>query len=81
MVETQVSAVRHALSLVVVGLPAHRARQGALRPSPHEPNPLIALRDTSRQQYQGIEAPVDRSEDNFDPGSKYHTIASVPYIG
>ncbi|XP_052132138.1 angiotensin-converting enzyme-like isoform X2 [Frankliniella occidentalis] len=33
-----------------------------------------------RQEYQGIEAPVDRSEDNFDPGSKYHTIASVPYI-
>lgn len=33
-----------------------------------------------RHEYQGIEPPVDRSEDNFDPGSKYHTIASVPYI-
>ena len=33
-----------------------------------------------RQEYQGIEPPVNRSEDNFDPGSKYHIIASVPYI-
>ncbi|KAJ1523168.1 hypothetical protein ONE63_001059 [Megalurothrips usitatus] len=33
-----------------------------------------------RQKYQGIESPVDRSEANFDAGSKYHIIASVPYI-
>ncbi|XP_047100514.1 angiotensin-converting enzyme-like isoform X1 [Schistocerca piceifrons] len=33
-----------------------------------------------RGQYQGIEPPVDRTEEDFDPGSKYHVIASVPYI-
>lgn len=33
-----------------------------------------------RQQYQGIHPPVTRSENDFDPGAKYHIIASVPYI-
>ncbi|XP_065220101.1 angiotensin-converting enzyme-like isoform X2 [Planococcus citri] len=33
-----------------------------------------------RNTYQGIESPVDRSEDDFDPASKYHIVASVPYI-
>ncbi|MBY5991895.1 M2 family metallopeptidase [Ferrimonas balearica] len=32
-----------------------------------------------RQQYQGIQAPVARSEADFDPGAKYHVPASVPY--
>ncbi|XP_043285855.1 angiotensin-converting enzyme-like [Venturia canescens] len=32
------------------------------------------------EEYQGIEPPVDRSEDDFDPGSKYHIIADVEYI-
>jgi len=31
-------------------------------------------------EYQGIQPPVNRSEDNFDPGSKYHIVAGVPYI-
>ncbi|KAK7790888.1 hypothetical protein R5R35_006654 [Gryllus longicercus] len=33
-----------------------------------------------REQYQGIEPPVDRTEEDFDPGAKYHIVASVPYI-
>ncbi|CAK9821608.1 Angiotensin-converting enzyme [Anthophora retusa] len=32
------------------------------------------------ESFQGIEPPVDRSEDDFDPGSKYHIIADVEYI-
>ena len=31
------------------------------------------------EQYQGIKAPVPRSENDFDPGAKYHVAASVPY--
>jgi peptidyl-dipeptidase A len=32
-----------------------------------------------RTKYQGIEAPVARSEANFDAGAKYHVPASTPY--
>jgi peptidyl-dipeptidase A len=32
-----------------------------------------------RKKYQGIVAPVERSEEDFDPGAKYHVPASVPY--
>ncbi|KOC59071.1 Angiotensin-converting enzyme, partial [Habropoda laboriosa] len=32
------------------------------------------------ETFQGIEPPVDRSEDDFDPGAKYHIIADVEYI-
>ncbi|XP_017880117.1 angiotensin-converting enzyme isoform X3 [Ceratina calcarata] len=32
------------------------------------------------ESFQGIESPVDRSEDDFDPGAKYHIIANVEYI-
>lgn len=32
-----------------------------------------------RTKYQGIAAPVDRSETDFDPGAKYHVPANVPY--
>ena len=32
-----------------------------------------------RQQYQGIEAPVARSEADFDPGAKYHVPGNTPY--
>ncbi|GAU88090.1 hypothetical protein RvY_00850-2 [Ramazzottius varieornatus] len=31
-------------------------------------------------KYQGICSPVGRSEDDFDPGAKYHTAADVPYM-
>jgi peptidyl-dipeptidase A len=32
-----------------------------------------------RTRYQGIRAPVPRSEEDFDPGAKYHVPANVPY--
>ncbi|HEY0113174.1 MAG TPA: M2 family metallopeptidase [Allosphingosinicella sp.] len=32
-----------------------------------------------RLQYQGITPPVQRTEQDFDPGAKYHIPASVPY--
>jgi peptidyl-dipeptidase A len=32
-----------------------------------------------RTKYQGIRPPVARSEQDFDPGSKYHVAANVPY--
>ena len=32
-----------------------------------------------REQYQGIQAPVPRSEADFDPGAKYHVPANTPY--
>jgi peptidyl-dipeptidase A len=32
-----------------------------------------------RTEYQGIEAPVERTEEHFDPGAKYHIPANVSY--
>jgi peptidyl-dipeptidase A len=32
-----------------------------------------------REQYQGIAPPVPRSEEDFDPGAKYHIPANTPY--
>lgn len=32
-----------------------------------------------RTQYQGISAPVERTEQDFDAGAKYHIAANVPY--
>ncbi len=32
-----------------------------------------------REKYQGVSAPVVRSEKDFDPGAKYHVPANVPY--
>ncbi|ABC81794.1 M2 family metallopeptidase [Anaeromyxobacter dehalogenans] len=32
-----------------------------------------------RRKYQGVDAPVSRSEADFDPGAKYHVPANVPY--
>ncbi|MBN2372060.1 MAG: M2 family metallopeptidase [Vicinamibacteria bacterium] len=32
-----------------------------------------------REKYQGVAAPVSRSEADFDPGAKYHVAAGVPY--
>ena len=32
-----------------------------------------------RERYQGIRPPMPRSEDDFDPGAKYHVPANVPY--
>ena len=33
-----------------------------------------------RNQYQGIAAPVPRSEKDFDPGAKYHVPGNTPYV-
>ena len=33
-----------------------------------------------RGEYQGVSPPVKRSENDFDPGAKYHIPASVEYI-
>jgi peptidyl-dipeptidase A len=32
-----------------------------------------------REQYQGVTAPMPRTEDDFDPGAKYHVPSNVPY--
>lgn len=32
-----------------------------------------------RTRYQGIRPPVERTENDFDPGAKYHIPANVPY--
>ncbi len=32
-----------------------------------------------RETYQGVKAPTPRSEEDFDPGAKYHIPANVPY--
>ncbi|MGA7920853.1 MAG: M2 family metallopeptidase [Candidatus Acidiferrales bacterium] len=32
-----------------------------------------------REKYQGVKPPVARSEQDFDPGAKYHVAANVPY--
>ncbi len=33
-----------------------------------------------RQKYQGVSAPMARSEQDFDPGAKYHVPANTPYM-
>jgi peptidyl-dipeptidase A len=32
-----------------------------------------------RQRYQGVRPPVERTEEQFDPGAKYHVPANTPY--
>ena len=32
-----------------------------------------------REEYQGVMAPIPRSENDFDPGAKYHVPANTPY--
>jgi len=33
-----------------------------------------------REKYSGVKPPLLRSEIDFDPGSKYHVPANIPYI-
>ena len=33
-----------------------------------------------RTKYQGVKAPVKRTENDFDPGSKFHVPNNTPYI-
>jgi len=44
-----------------------------------EPDEYNAAWWELREQYQGVAAPVPRTEDDFDPGAKYHIPANVPY--
>ncbi len=32
-----------------------------------------------REKYQGVRAPIERSEQDFDPGAKYHIPGNTPY--
>ena len=32
-----------------------------------------------REKYQGVQAPVERTEADFDPGAKYHVPGNTPY--
>lgn len=32
-----------------------------------------------REKYQGVRAPISRSESDFDPGAKYHVPGNTPY--
>lgn len=32
-----------------------------------------------REKYQGVMAPIEREDDAFDPGAKYHVPANTPY--
>ncbi len=34
----------------------------------------------NRCMIQGISPPITRSEEDFDPGAKYHVAGSVPYV-
>lgn len=33
----------------------------------------------NRKQFQGIKPPVERSEDNFDPGTILHLVSHIEY--
>jgi peptidyl-dipeptidase A len=33
-----------------------------------------------RRRYQGVAPPVERTEDDFDPGAKYHVPGNTPYM-
>ncbi len=33
-----------------------------------------------KERYQGVRAPVARTEDDFDPAAKYHVAGSTPYV-
>jgi peptidyl-dipeptidase A len=33
-----------------------------------------------RLKYQGVKPPIERSEEDFDPGAKYHVAANVSYM-
>lgn len=44
-----------------------------------KPNEYVAKWWELRKRYQGIAPAVARTEDDFDPGAKYHIPANVPY--
>ncbi|WP_129792510.1 M2 family metallopeptidase [Sphingosinicella sp. CPCC 101087] len=44
-----------------------------------QPGDYQAAWDRMRLEYQGVVPPVERTEQHFDAGAKYHVPASVPY--
>lgn len=40
----------------------------------------LLLSSFIRCKYQGITYPTPRTEDDFDPGAKYHIPSNTPYI-
>ncbi|CAG0896210.1 unnamed protein product [Cyprideis torosa] len=42
--------------------------------------PFAYVVDKYREEYQGVKAPVPRSELDFDAGSKYHIASNDPYV-
>jgi peptidyl-dipeptidase A len=40
----------------------------------------IHVNNACRCKYQGISPPVARSEEDFDPGAKFHIPNNTPYI-
>lgn len=42
---------------------------------------IIIFFSPLRERLSGVKPPVLRSEIDFDPGSKYHVPANIPYIG
>ena len=47
---------------------------------PSPPHAGLTLPLWPRMKYQGLCPPAPRSEDDFDPGAKFHIPANVPYI-
>ena len=45
-----------------------------------KPDELNAKWWEMRLKYQGVKPPVERDETDFDPATKYHLTADVPYI-
>ena len=39
-----------------------------------------SCRPHRRLKYQGLTPPVARTEEDFDPGAKFHIPANVPYV-
>ena len=68
--EGRVPAVRQADRPVALG----RVRRARSRPADYN-KAWWEL----RRKYQGVAPPVARTEEDFDPGAKYHVPANVPY--
>ena len=66
------------IAFLPFGLLIDRYRWGILS-GDIQPGQYQTAWDRMRLQYQGIVPPVERTEQQFDPGAKYHVPASVPY--
>ena len=45
-----------------------------------KPNFLFCISSNTRERYQGIVPPVNRSEEDMDACAKYHVAGDTPYI-